>query len=516
MSPLPVPQVSDPRDRMCLLTPSLLQVISTIGRSPAFLREILNDARRDYLKAQSRKTTVYTLAPSPFVQQRNWDQGRTRPSRDLSTVIMPAEEKEMLLNDLKEYLNPVTMRWYAQRGLPYRRGYLFFGPPGTGKTSLSLALAGELRLPLYILSLSTGSLTDEMLTMLFVGLPKKCIVLLEDIDCAGVKRNPGRNDSSEFDSWDDSSSDSDYDDSNDSDETDRSGRPRASEANRVGGKAGLSSRNERQGTNASKDKSPEDLSTPRASHNRSSISFSGLLNAIDGVASHEGRILIMTTNHRSRLDSALIRPGRIDIQIELGYAAKETVYHIFRELYKELTGNEKDSIYISQLAEEFSRIVPPNKFTPAEIQGFLMSYKGRPNKALENIQGWLDAKTKRGTRKSRRVNMQRHRRQSTAETLISPTSASALQASPTPQSVSTNDTPVVAPAAVAPGSAQDDPHRKLVIKLLEQITKDGKISDTTLAANLELIQRSLERSQKTSTPPPDHVDNIHACAPSEA
>ena len=68
------------------------------------------------------------------------------------------------------------------------------------------------------------------------------------------------------------------------------------------------------------------------------ISFSGLLNAIDGVASHEGRILIMTTKYRERLDPALIRPGRVYVyvEIEFGYASKETVRRVFTELYKRL------------------------------------------------------------------------------------------------------------------------------------------------------------------------------------
>ena len=54
----------------------------------------------------------------------------------------------------------------------------------------------------------------------------------------------------------------------------------------------------------------------------SSISFSGLLNAIDGPASQEGRMLFMTTNHPDRLDPALIRPGRVDMQAELGLAVQ--------------------------------------------------------------------------------------------------------------------------------------------------------------------------------------------------
>jgi chaperone BCS1 len=53
------------------------------------------------------------------------------------------------------------------------------------------------------------------------------------------------------------------------------------------------------------------------------VSFSGLLNALDGVRSQEGRILFMTTNHRDRLDPALMRPGRADVHVKLDYASLE-------------------------------------------------------------------------------------------------------------------------------------------------------------------------------------------------
>jgi hypothetical protein len=59
------------------------------------------------------------------------------------------------------------------------------------------------------------------------------------------------------------------------------------------------------------------------SDNQNGISWSGLLNAIDGVASHEGRVLIMTTNKPEKLDDALIRPGRVDLQVKFTYATKE-------------------------------------------------------------------------------------------------------------------------------------------------------------------------------------------------
>lgn len=353
---------------------------------------------------------VYTLSPTPFAQ-KTWDQGRHRPSRDISTVIMPPEQKEFLLQDVKEYLNPHTMRWYAQRGLPYRRGYLFYGPPGTGKTSLSLALAGELKLPLYILSLSTGSLTDETLTMLFVGLPRKCIVLLEDIDCAGVHRSGGHTNDYESDSSDDD--DDDEDSESDGDSTGKTASKSTTKGSGGGGGGSgdkKSTSKSSSNNNSSKNSGPGQTRRPRIS-----VSFSGLLNAIDGVASHEGRILIMTTNHRERLDSALIRPGRVDIQVEFGYAAKETLSEIFRELYKEIGGRSSISLAsggklfdkkekqrpesaekerVRQLADTFSERIPANRFTPAEIQGYLMSYKGQPEKAMDNIDDWVLEKTK--------------------------------------------------------------------------------------------------------------------------
>ena len=42
-----------------------------------------------------------------------------------------------VLSDINEYLNLVTARWYANRGILYRRCYIFYGPPETGKTALT-------------------------------------------------------------------------------------------------------------------------------------------------------------------------------------------------------------------------------------------------------------------------------------------------------------------------------------------------------------------------------------------
>jgi len=441
-------------------TPDETMILMTIGRSPNLLRSLLAEARAHYLQSESRKTTVYTVNSSNF--QKSWDNGRSRASRDISTVIMEDKDKDLILRDTRDYLNPVTARWYAARGLPYRRGYLFYGPPGTGKTSLTLALAGELKLNLYIFNLGAGGgVTDESLGQLFQALPKKCIVLLEDIDCAGIGRSPNFNEvgygnpyqAIEY-SGDEQSGDEDESENREKQSDAKDGKDNASEsesgsfgsgasapgAKGNGEEGGSSSAKPRGGGNATANGTgglPHIHPMRHAANNKSQISFSGLLNAIDGVASHEGRILIMTTNHRERLDPALIRPGRVDVQIEFGFANKETIRRVFQELYKGLTDlpeqsppplgspnpsrqdsyvheyvdpiyqpspvesihseylfsyEKKESHSIDSLAERFANVVPAGIFTPAELQGFLMMHKHQPHRAIAEVSSWTEKK----------------------------------------------------------------------------------------------------------------------------
>jgi mitochondrial chaperone BCS1 len=63
------------------------------------------------------------------------------------------------------------------------------------------------------------------------------------------------------------------------------------------------------------------------------VTFSGLLNALDGALSQDGHLILMTTNRHESLDSALIRPGRIDVQVELGLASRDQARGLYLRFF---------------------------------------------------------------------------------------------------------------------------------------------------------------------------------------
>ena len=73
-------------------------------------------------------------------------------------------------------------------GIPYRRGFLLHGPPGSGKTSFIQALAGKLSYNICVLNLSQRGLMDDKLNHLLMNAPERSFILLEDIDAAFNKR----------------------------------------------------------------------------------------------------------------------------------------------------------------------------------------------------------------------------------------------------------------------------------------------------------------------------------------
>ncbi|WP_425615961.1 AAA family ATPase [Anatilimnocola sp. NA78] len=113
-------------------------------------------------------------------------------------------------------------------------------------------------------------------------------------------------------------------------------------------------------------------------HNK--VTFSGLLNALDGVAAGEGRLLFATTNHRERLDAALIRPGRIDRQLEIGYANRDQIGRMFLRFFPSAD---------PALVEYFASTMPDCRLTMSAVQTLLIEHAHSPEDACAALDDWL-------------------------------------------------------------------------------------------------------------------------------
>jgi len=235
----------------------------------------------------------------------------TKKSRPLESVIIEHGIKDSLLADTKRFLQ--SEEWYSTKGIPYRRGYLLYGPPGCGKTSLITALAGSLRLPIVLVALGSKSMGDDGLLSALSGAPRDSIVLIEDVDCAFRK---------------------------------------------------------------------EDANERIMGYSRA-VTLSGLLNAIDGVAAQEGRLIFLTTNYKERLTEALIRPGRVDAQYYIGNASKDGAGELFDQFFPPSRGI--DGQKVKSARDDFIAEVETNVHTFAKLQGVLMQARDDPALAAKGM-----------------------------------------------------------------------------------------------------------------------------------
>jgi len=225
-------------------------VIRTWGRRQDSLYKILNLVNDSQKAISGVEVRVFSGG--------YWQKIGYKSARRVSSILSGDGAANKLLKDARWFL--LSSNWYADRGIPYRRGYLFYGEPGTGKTSLAHVLASELDIPLYFLPLGSVK-DDDDLNEAFLQVKPRSILLIEDIDVA------------------------------------RASMERSKES--------------------------ESGSDDGEKKSRSGITLSGLLNVIDGIVASDGRILIMTTNHPDNLDAALVRPGRVDVRLSFGKVSKE-------------------------------------------------------------------------------------------------------------------------------------------------------------------------------------------------
>ncbi|KAI8945142.1 P-loop containing nucleoside triphosphate hydrolase protein [Xylaria longipes] len=292
-----------------------------------------------------RQTEFFVIIYARDRYGMSWQPKARKPIRRVDTVHFDDGLKQALLADIRKYLDPSTKRLYQSRSMPYRRGYLLFGPPGTGKSSLSTALAGEFGLDLYEVKIPCVA-SDQDLEQMFQEIPPQVIVLLEDVDAIWTDRD-----------------------------------------------------------------SEKDESQAVA---RSNCTLSGLLGVLDGVGSAEGRIVIMTTNKPDRLDSALVRPGRVDMKVMLGNISRKSAEQMFVRMFipdvessplvpkdqSETRGsNGEPSLLefdtLQNLALQFSSQIPEDTFTPSQLQGFFQLHLNNATEAVANIASWVERELSR-------------------------------------------------------------------------------------------------------------------------
>ncbi|CAO1941839.1 unnamed protein product [Urochloa humidicola] len=216
------------------------------------------------------------------------------------TLAMDPDLKRSIVADLDRFQK--RKEYYRRIGKAWKRGYLLYGPPGTGKSSLVAAMANYLHFNLYDLDLSEVH-TNSTLQRLLFGMDNRSILVIEDIDCCFSA--------------------------------------------------------------ASREEKSDDAASDSSSDSDTGITLSGLLNFIDGLWSTcgEQRIIVFTTNYKDRLDPALLRPGRMDMHIYMGYCCWDAFKTLARNYFL---------IDDHALFPEIQKLLTEVEVTPAEVSEMLL------------------------------------------------------------------------------------------------------------------------------------------------
>jgi chaperone BCS1 len=257
------------RERMARRAESL--TFRTIGRKRSVLQHFVGDVVACHVRRLGVQSSLYAY-------NEGWDLVEGYAPRLLDSVILLPGEKEDLVQDIENFRK--SKRRYARLGVPYHRGYLFHGPPGTGKTSLVSALAANFGLSIYAINLAVFN--DRSLMNAISQVSPNSVMLFEDIDC-------------------------------------------------------MQSGNARVPSNACTNDGAQPRSEKETVADRNGVTLSGLLNVLDGFYAPTNVLFMMTTNRIEALDEALLRPGRIDYKLYLGKASDCQKIQLYRRFFPDVS-----------------------------------------------------------------------------------------------------------------------------------------------------------------------------------
>jgi ABC-type cobalamin/Fe3+-siderophores transport system ATPase subunit len=295
-----------------------------------YLPHVLQEGRA--VTVRNRQRRLFTNNPSGGGRGRGdvWSHVAFEHPATFDTLAMDPDDKDEILDDLEAFRE--AKDYYTKVGKAWKRGYLLFGPPGTGKSTMIAAMANFLDYDVYDLELTAVNNNTD-LRKLFIETTGKSIIVIEDIDCS---------------------------------------------VDLTGKRKDKKGKSDKAADGDDKPKLPMEPDKDEGSK----VTLSGLLNFIDGLWSACGgeRIIIFTTNHKDKLDPALIRRGRMDRHIEMSYCR----FRAFKVLAKNYLDVEEHELFgqIGQLLEE-------TDMSPADVAENLMPMskkkKRDANACLESL-----------------------------------------------------------------------------------------------------------------------------------
>ncbi len=126
----------------------------------------------EFAAANSGRKYLYGASEiTPLSSRYDWD-----------SLVLDATLTRLVRRDFETFFEREA--WFRQHRLPFRRGYLFYGPPGNGKTSVIRVMASHPQIEAYSIDLQSGDVADNELRQLFEAAYRAvpALIVLEDLD----------------------------------------------------------------------------------------------------------------------------------------------------------------------------------------------------------------------------------------------------------------------------------------------------------------------------------------------